>query len=48
LAAALILVLTVNYRGVRLGAGVQNVFIGLKLLGLLVLIGSTFPAAGLG
>src|SRR6266851_5898699 len=49
LAAALILVLTlVNYRGVRLGAGVQNVFTGLKLLGLLVLIGSTLPGGGPG
>ena len=49
LAAALIIVLTlVNYRGVRLGAGVQNVFTGLKLLGLLVLIGSTLPGGGAG
>jgi APA family basic amino acid/polyamine antiporter len=49
LAAALILVLTlVNYRGVRLGAGVQNVFTGLKLLGLLVLIGSTLAGGGPG
>src|SRR5262245_11956139 len=41
-AAALILALTlVNYRGVRLAAKVQNVFTGLKLLGLLLLIGST-------
>jgi len=43
-AAALILVLTlVNYRGVRLGATVQNIFTGLKLLGLVLLIGSTIP-----
>jgi APA family basic amino acid/polyamine antiporter len=47
LAAALILLLTlVNYHGVRLGAGVQNVFTTLKLLGLLVLIGSAFLASG--
>jgi basic amino acid/polyamine antiporter, APA family len=47
LAAALILALTfVNYRGVRLGATVQNVFTGLKLLGLLVLIGSTIAGGG--
>src|SRR5687768_1767454 len=39
-AAALILLLTVvNYRGVRLGATVQNVFTGLKVLGLAILIG---------
>jgi APA family basic amino acid/polyamine antiporter len=43
LAATLILVLTfVNYRGVKLGAGVQNVFTTVKLLGLFVLIGSIF------
>ncbi|MEJ7608768.1 MAG: amino acid permease [Bryobacteraceae bacterium] len=47
LAAILILALTlVNYRGVRLGAKVQNVFTGLKLLGLLVLIGSTILGSG--
>jgi basic amino acid/polyamine antiporter, APA family len=41
-AAALILVLTiVNYRGVRLGATVQNIFTSLKVIGLVVLIGST-------
>jgi APA family basic amino acid/polyamine antiporter len=47
-AAALILALTfVNYRGIRLGATVQNIFTSLKLLGLLLLIGSTLLAAGL-
>jgi APA family basic amino acid/polyamine antiporter len=47
LAASVILLLTlVNYRGVRLGATVQNVFTGLKLLGLLVLIGSMIGGAG--
>lgn len=41
-AATLILVLTlVNYRGVRLGAIVQNTFTILKVLGLVMLIGST-------
>ena len=41
-AAALILVLTfVNYRGVRLGAAVQNTFTALKVIGLVTLIGST-------
>jgi APA family basic amino acid/polyamine antiporter len=46
LAAALILALTlVNYRGVRLGAAVQNAFTSLKLLGLLLLIGSTIPGS---
>jgi basic amino acid/polyamine antiporter, APA family len=47
LAAVLILALTlVNYRGVRLSARVQNVFTTLKLLGLLVLIGSAFLGSG--
>ncbi len=47
LAAALILLLTlVNYRGVRFGAWVRSVFTTLKLLGLLVLIGSAFPGSG--
>lgn len=48
-AAALILGLAaVNCRGVRWGAGVQNFFTGLKLLGLALLIGSTLtsPAHG--
>src|SRR5215470_7332027 len=46
-AAALILTLTfVNYRGVRLGATVQNVFTSLKLLGILLLIGSTLSGNG--
>src|SRR5215813_3906413 len=46
-AAVLILVLTlVNYRGIRLGATVQNIFTSLKLLGLLLLIGSTMLQAG--
>jgi APA family basic amino acid/polyamine antiporter len=46
-AAILILALTlVNYRGVRLGATVQNVFTGMKLLGLLVLTGSTIVGGG--
>jgi basic amino acid/polyamine antiporter, APA family len=41
-AAALILLLTfVNYRGVRLGAAVQNILTTMKVLGLVVLIGST-------
>jgi basic amino acid/polyamine antiporter, APA family len=45
-AALLILVLAfVNYRGVRLGANVQNVFSGLKVLGLVVLIASMFGTA---
>ena len=47
LAAALILALTlVNYRGVRLGATVQNVFTILKVLGLVMLIGSTLAGEG--
>ena len=46
LAAFLILALTlVNYRGVRFGAAVQNVFTFLKVLGLMVLIGSTLGVA---
>src|SRR5207253_1127293 len=46
-AAVLILTLTpVNYRGVRLGATVQNVFTGLKLLGLLLLSGYTISGSG--
>lgn len=41
-AAALILLLTwVNYRGVKLGAAVQNTFTALKVLGLALLIGGT-------
>jgi APA family basic amino acid/polyamine antiporter len=48
-AAALILALTlVNYRGVRLGATVQNIFTILKLLGLVMLIGSMFATGGRG
>jgi amino acid transporter len=47
LAAALILTLTiVNYRGVRLGATIQNIFTSLKLLGILVLISSTISGTG--
>lgn len=42
-AAGLILLLTwVNYRGVTLGAAVQNTFTGLKVLGLAILIASCF------
>jgi basic amino acid/polyamine antiporter, APA family len=41
-AATLILLLTwVNYRGVKLGAAVQNTFTALKVLGLALLIGGT-------
>src|SRR5260370_41749909 len=48
-AAALILALTlVNYRGVRLGATVQNIFTILKVLGLVMLIGSMFATGGRG
>jgi APA family basic amino acid/polyamine antiporter len=46
---ALILLLTVvNYRGVRMGAAVQNIFTSLKVLGILVLIVAAFlsPAHG--
>src|SRR5581483_6770594 len=44
-AAALILSLTfVNYRGVRLGANVQNIFTAFKVLGLLVLIVSALAS----
>jgi APA family basic amino acid/polyamine antiporter len=44
-AAALVLALTaVNYRGVRLGAAVQNLFTALKMAGLLILIASAFLA----
>jgi APA family basic amino acid/polyamine antiporter len=46
-AAILIFALTlVSYCGVRLGATVQNVFTGLKLLGLLVLMCSTIVGGG--
>src|SRR5712692_1866011 len=49
LAAALILALTlVNYRGVRLRATVQNIFTILKVLGLVMLIGSMFVTGGRG
>lgn len=42
-AAGLILLLTaVNVRGVRVGAGVQNVFTGLKVAGLAVIIAGAF------
>ncbi|MBM3757667.1 MAG: amino acid permease [Acidobacteria bacterium] len=42
-AAALILILTlVNYCGVRLGAGVQNIFTALKVLGLAVMVLSSY------
>jgi len=42
-AVALIFVLTyLNYRGVRLGAAVQNTFTLLKLAGIAVLVGSAF------
>ncbi|MEO7649880.1 MAG: amino acid permease [Bryobacteraceae bacterium] len=46
-APGLILFLTwVNYRGVRLGANVQNVFTTLKVLGILILIASAFMGEG--
>src|SRR5882672_1212066 len=42
-AAGLILTLTaVNYRGIRVGAVVQNIFTSLKILGILILIVSAF------
>ncbi len=42
----LILILTaVNYRGVRAGALVQNIFTALKVLGLMLLIGSAFSSS---
>ncbi len=42
-ASALILILTaVNYRGIRVGATVQNLFTSLKILGVAVLIASAF------
>ena len=45
-AAAVILILTaVNYRGVRLGAGVQKTFTFLKVLGLALLVGGVFLSA---
>lgn len=46
-APCLILFFTwVNYRGVRLGANVQNVFTALKVLGILILIVSAFLGEG--
>jgi len=48
-AATLILALMmVNYRGIRLGAGVQNTFTALKVLGLVLLICSMFISTGKG
>lgn len=48
-ASALILMLTfVNYRGVRLGATVQNFFTAMKVIGLLTLIVSMFVSDGHG
>src|SRR5437016_2058211 len=42
-ASGLILLLTaVNYRGIRVGATVQNIFTSLKILGLVMLIVSAF------
>ncbi len=42
-ASGLILILTaVNYRGIRVGATVQNLFTSLKILGVAVLIASAF------
>src|SRR5213594_3144675 len=44
-ASGLILLLTaVNYRGIRVGATVQNLFTSLKVLGLALLIGGAFLA----
>ncbi len=43
--AVLIAVLTaINYRGIRLGATVQNTFAALKLLGIALLVGSAFAS----
>src|SRR5262249_41239672 len=44
-ASGMILLLTaVNYRGIRVGATVQNLFTSLKVLGLALLIGGAFLA----